>query len=307
MAQRVGFVGLGRMGSRMARRLLDHGYEVVVHDVNPDALRPFQERGVPTASSPQQLAGDVPIVLASLPTPASVESVVLGPDGLADGFAAGGVFVDVSTTGLVVEERIANALAQRGIEILDAPVSGGVRGAEEGTLSVMVAGKRELFDRYQPILEVIGHHVFHVAERPGLGQAMKLVNNLLSATALAASSEALVLATKAGLDPKVVVDILNVSSGRNSATLEKLPRSVLPGTFDFGFVLELMCKDVHLAGAMATHHDVPLLVGRSVEQVWDLARLQGLAKEDLTAIIKLWERMAGVEVRSDPTSPGTPA
>lgn len=294
---RLGFVGVGKMGSRMARRLIEHGYTVTVYDVNPAAVEPFKDTPGGVAASLRELARQSDAVLASLPTPASVEQVALGPGGLAEEMRPGSVFIDLSTTGVEIEGRVAAALAGRGIEVLDAPVSGGVRGAEEGTLSVMVAGRREVFETYLPVLRVIGRNVFYISPRPGLGQAMKLVNNLLSATALAASAEAVVLATKLGLDPKLVVDVLNVSSGRNSATQDKFPRAILNRTFDYGFTTELMVKDLNLAVAMARQQRFPLFIGRMVEQVWELAVYEGLGPEDFTTIVKVFERMAGVEVK----------
>ena len=295
MEQRIGFVGLGRMGSRMAERLLDHGYALIVHDVNPTATDAFSERGVPVASWVAELAQDTSVVLASLPTPSTVESVALGPDGLGDGLGSGATFIDLSTTGIEVEQKVAQGLAERGIEVLDAPVSGGVKGARDGTLAVMVAGKPEVFERYADLLRVIGR-VFYVSDHPGLGQAMKLVNNLLSATAMAASCEAIVLATKVGLEPRMVVDVINAGSGRNSATLDKFPRSILPRTFDYGFATELMCKDLDLVDAVAKQHSYPLFIGHTVRDVWELLLAKGFAKEDFTNLVKIFEEIAGVEV-----------
>ncbi len=293
---RLGFVGVGRMGSRMARRLIGHGYAVTVYDTNPAALEPFRATGV--AGSLAELGRASDVVLASLPTPAVVAEVVLGPGGLAEAMGPGSVFIDLSTTGVETEQKVAAGLAARGVEVLDAPVSGGVKGAEEGTLAVMVAGKREVFEAQLPILQVIGRNVFYVSERPGLGQALKLINNLLSATALAASAEAVVLATKVGLDPKLVIDVLNVSSGRNRATEEVFPRTILTRSFDWGFTLELMVKDLGLAVELARRERYPLFLGRMVEQLWELAVYEGLGPEDFTTIVKLFEKMAGVEVRA---------
>ena len=297
----VGFIGLGQMGSRMARRLLAHGHELVLYDISPQALAPFRELGVSTARSPRELACRCQVVLASLPTPDSVVEAVLGPGGLLEGMTLGSLFVDLSTTGVEVEERVANALVARGAQCLDAPVSGGVRGAEEGTLAVMAAGSRAAFERARSLLEVIGRHVFYVSERPGHGQAMKLINNLLSATAMAATSEALVLAAKVGLDPGTALRVLNVSSGRNTATEDKFPRAVLPRTFDYGFRTGLMHKDVSLAAALARQTGVPLLVGRAVELVWEMAVREGLADQDFTAIVTLYERWASALVASSET------
>ncbi len=289
----VGFIGLGQMGGRMARRLLAHGQALVVCDIAPQALAPFQQMGVPVADSPAELASRCRLVLASLPTPASVAEAVLGPGGLLEGATAGFLFVDLSTTGVEVEERVAAALSQKGAHCLDAPVSGGVRGAEEGTLSVMAAGSGEAFERARPLLEIIGRHVFHVSERPGHGQAMKLINNLLSATAMVATAEALVLAAKVGLDLETALNVLNVSSGRNTATEDKFPRAVLPRSFDYGFRAGLMHKDISLATALARQAGVPLLVGRAVELAWEMAVREGLADQDFTAVVKLYERWAG--------------
>lgn len=294
---RLGFVGVGKMGSRIAHRLMAHGHTVTVYDINPAAVEPFKDTMGGVAASIAELGRQSDAVLASLPTPASVEEVVLGPGGLAEAMRPGSVFIDLSTTGVETEERVAAALTRRGIEVLDAPVSGGVRGAEEGTLSVMVSGRREVFETYLPVLQVIGRNVFYISPKPGQGQAMKLINNLLSATALAASAEAVVLATKLGLDPKLVINVLNASSGRNSATQDKFPRAILTRTFDYGFTTELMVKDLYLAMAMARQQRFPLFIGRMVEQMWEFALYQGLGPEDFTTIVKIFEKMAGVEVK----------
>ncbi|GBD15087.1 2-hydroxy-3-oxopropionate reductase [bacterium HR25] len=296
MTDAVGFIGLGQMGSRMARRLLERGYSLVVCDISPRALAPFQEMGVPVAGSPREVGERCSIVLASLPTPQSVAEVALGEGGLREGMAPGSLFVDLSTTGVEVEEQVASALAAQGIECLDAPVSGGARGAQEGTLSIMAAGSRAAFERAYPLLQVIGRHVFHVSDRPGHGQALKLINNLLSATAMAATSEALVVAAKMGLDPEEVLRVLNVSSGRNTATEDKFPRAVLTRRFDYGFRTELLHKDISLASALARRAGVPLIVGRAVELVWELAMREGLAEEDFTTVVTLYERWGGAEV-----------
>lgn len=296
MTDAVGFIGLGQMGSRMVRRLLERGYSLVVYDISPQALAPFQEMSVPVAGSPREVGERCSIVLASLPTPQSVAEVALGEGGLREGMAPGSLFVDLSTTGVEVEEQVASALSAQGIECLDAPVSGGARGAQEGTLSVMAAGSRAAFKRAYPLLQVIGRHVFHVSDHPGHGQALKLINNLLSATAMAATSEALVVAAKMGLDPEEVLRVLNVSSGRNTATEDKFPRAVLTRRFDYGFRTELLHKDISLASALARRAGVPLIVGRAVELVWELAMREGLAEEDFTSVVTLYERWGGAEV-----------
>src|SRR5690606_35939074 len=201
----VGFVGLGQMGGPMSRRLLDAGHRLIVHDVRPEAVDALVAAGAEAAASPAEVAARAALVLVSLPTPEVVRAVVLGPDGLIQGGALR-TYVDLSTTGQAVAVEVAAALGERGIVTLDAPVSGGVRGAREGTLAVMAAGPTGEVERVRPLLEAFGR-VFHVGERPGLGQLMKLANNFLSATAIVATAEAVALGVKGGLDPATMVAV----------------------------------------------------------------------------------------------------
>ena len=294
MSKHIGFIGLGNMGAPMAGRLLDAGYALTVFDTRAEASRPFVAKGAQTASSPAALASAVDTVLVSLPTPDIVKQVVLGPDGLSSGTKLK-TFVDLSTTGPRTAEEIAKELAAKGIAALDSPVSGGVGGAQKGTLAVMISGPKERFETLRPALEIIGK-VFYLGEKPGLGQMMKLVNNLLSATALAITSEAMVLGTKAGLDAKVMLDVINAGSGRNSASQDKFPKSILPRTFDFGFANGLMYKDVKLCLEEASALGVPMWVASAVRQMWLLACTQMGPEQDFTTIVKCVEQWAGVEV-----------
>ena len=294
MSKHLGFIGLGNMGAPMAGRLLDAGYALTVFDTREDALRPFVAKGAQTASSPAALASAVDTVLVSLPTPDIVKRVVLGSDGLSSGTKLE-TFVDLSTTGPRTAEEISKELAAKGIAALDSPVSGGVGGAQKGTLAVMISGPKERFEALRPALEIIGK-VFYLGEKPGLGQMMKLANNLLSATALAITSEAMVLGVKAGLDPKVMLDVINAGSGRNSASQDKFPKSILPRTFDFGFANGLMYKDVKLCLEEASALGVPMWVASAVRQMWLLACTQMGPEQDFTTIVKCVEQWAGVEV-----------
>ena len=294
MSKHLGFIGLGNMGAPMAGRLLDAGYALTVFDTREDALRPFVAKGAQTASSPAALASAVDTVLVSLPTPDIVKRVVLGSDGLSSGTKLK-TFVDLSTTGPRTAEEISKELAAKGIAALDSPVSGGVGGAQKGTLAVMISGPKERFEALRPALEIIGK-VFYLGEKPGLGQMMKLANNLLSATALAITSEAMVLGVKAGLDPKVMLDVINAGSGRNSASQDKFPKSILPRTFDFGFANGLMYKDVKLCLEEASALGVPMWVASAVRQMWLLACTQMGPEQDFTTIVKCVEQWAGVEV-----------
>ena len=299
MTKRLGLIGSGNMGLPMALRLIDRGFGLTVFDIREEATHPLVTLGARAVNSPAEVASEVETVLVSLPTPDIIAEVALGPHGIAEGSAVR-AYVDLSTTGLKVAEMVADGLEEKGISVLDAPVSGGVLGAQKGTLTVMASGPTSLFERVKPILEVIGKNVIYVGQRPGLGQMMKLVNNLLSATAMAASSEAFVLGTKAGLDPEIMLKVINASTGRNTATEDKFPKSILPRTFDYGFKTELMYKDVKLCLEQAETLGVPMWVGNAVRQLWGYAMSQGGGPRDFTTIIQYIESWAGVEVHKSP-------
>src|SRR5580704_14063828 len=213
----IGFVGVGRMGARMVRRLIQAGYPVTIFDSSADAMEPLVELGAKRADSPAAVGSAAEIVFASVPTPPIVQAVALGPKGIIEGSRVK-IFVDVSTTGATVARAVAEGLATKGIQAVDAPVSGGITGAEKGTLAVMVSCPAE-------VLAVIGK-IFFVGTQPGQGQTMKLLNNLLSATAMAITSEAVVMGVKAGLDPSLVIDVFNAGTARNSATQDKVKQHV---------------------------------------------------------------------------------
>lgn len=300
---KLGFIGLGRMGSRMAGRLLAAGHHLVVHDLDPEAVQGLADLGATTATSAGEVGDRAEVVLTSLPTPVIVRDVVLGPNGLVGGSRIQRL-VELSTTGAPTARLVAAELAQRGISAVDAPVSGGTAGAEKGTLAVMVACSEADFGLIEPVVSELGR-VFHVGEEPGLGQAMKLVNNYLSAAALAATSEAMVVGTKAGLDPRMMLDVLNAASGRNSATQDKFPRAVLSGTFDFGFATGLMEKDLGLFADEAASLQVPIRVGSVVCEMFRQTRDELGESSDFTSIVRLVEGWAGVEVRADEAADGT--
>jgi 3-hydroxyisobutyrate dehydrogenase-like beta-hydroxyacid dehydrogenase len=293
----LGFVGVGRMGSHMARRLVAAGHKVVVFDADPRALQRATESGADAAHSPADVASQAEIVMASLPTPDIVKSVALSTT---EGLIVGSkikIFIDLSTTGPRVANEVAQGLEEKGIIAVDAPVSGGPAGAEKGTLAVMVSGPKPLSDELTPILSVIGK-VFWVGERAGLGQTMKLCNNLLSATAISITSEALVLGTKAGLDPAVMLDVINAGSGRNTATADKFPRCVLPRKFDFGFATDLLYKDVRLCLEEGERLGVPMIVGNAVRQLVGITKALKGESSDITEIVQPVEQWAGIEVKS---------
>ncbi|HEX7124223.1 MAG TPA: NAD(P)-dependent oxidoreductase [Thermodesulfobacteriota bacterium] len=296
MTERVGFIGVGKMGAPMVRRLLAAGHTVHLHDVSEAALAPFRglER-VALEASAQGVASCVPVVLLSLPGPAELEAVALGPQGIVAA-GAGRCVIDLSTCGVAAARRVAAALAEAGIGYVDAPVSGGPRGAERGTLAVMAAGPGDLVERYRGLLSVFGSRVFAVGTQPGQGQAMKLVNNMLSATAMAATSEAMVVAARAGLAPATALEVLNASSGMNTATRDKFPQEVVTRTFNYGFATGLMYKDVKLFEELAQSLGVPTFVGDAVAGMWRFAVDRGTAQQDITTLVRFYEQWAGVEV-----------
>jgi len=291
----LGFIGLGRMGGPMVTRLLDAGHEVTVFDVSEEAARLLVERGAAPAGSAAEVGSAAEIVLTSLPTPDIVHQVALGEAGIVHGSRVK-TLVDLSTTGPGTATRIADGLAARGIQWVDAPVSGGVTGAREGTLAVMVSCPEATLEVIRPILATFGK-VFFVGEKPGLAQVAKLGNNLLAAAALVISSEALAMGVKAGLDPKVMIDIINAGSGRNSATQDKFPRAILPGTFDFGFATALSYKDVRLCVDEAEALGVPMVLGAVVRQMLAVTNAKFGPDSDFTSIARVIEEWAGVQIR----------
>lgn len=298
---KLGFIGVGKIGAPMARRLLNAGHELVVHDVSSDATGPFMDMGAVIAESPADVGDRAETVLMSLPTPDVVRQVVLGDSGLITGKALRTV-VDLSTTGVPTTLELSEALAQQDVTLVDAPVSGGVAGARDGRLALMVACPSPVFAEIEPILASLGH-AFHIGASPGLGQTMKLLNNYLSATALVATSEALVFGAKAGIDAQTMIDVVNAGSGRNTATLDKFPKAVLTGSFDYGFSLGLLCKDMRLFAEQAERLAVPLWVGGAVRQVLQHALNQLGDEADFTSVVRPYESWVGVEVRSAPDPP----
>jgi 3-hydroxyisobutyrate dehydrogenase-like beta-hydroxyacid dehydrogenase len=295
MTKHVGFIGLGNMGQPIASRLIDAGYALTVHDLRPEAVAALTARGARAAASPEAVASAVDTVLLSLPGPAIVREVALGGEGVIAGSTVKTV-IDLSTTGARTVQAIAVVLATKGIAAVDAPVSGGVAGAIKGTLAVMVACPRATFRELEPMFGHLGK-VFFVGERPGMGQTMKLANNLLSATALAATSEAIVFGVKSGLDPATMIEVINAGSGRNSASQDKFPKAILPRTFDSGFTTGLMYKDLKLCLEEADAAGVPMSVAQAVGELWHRTSEEIGADQDFTTIVQLVERLAGVEVK----------
>jgi 3-hydroxyisobutyrate dehydrogenase-like beta-hydroxyacid dehydrogenase len=295
MSQTLGFVGVGRMGGPMASRLLDAGHSLCVFDTNPAVVKPLTDRGAAAASSAEDVASKAEVVFISLPTPPIVQAVSLGDQGILEGSRVK-TMIDLSTTGPSVAKVVARAAGERGVAWADSPVSGGVTGAAKGTLAVMVSCPKPTFEQIDPLLKVFGK-TFYVGDKPGLAQVAKLANNLLAAAALVVSSEAVAMGVKAGLDAKVLIDIINAGSGRNSATQDKFPRSILPRTFDFGFATGLSYKDVRLCVEEAESLGVPMVAGAAVRQMLAITQAKYGADSDFTMIAKVVEEWAGVEIK----------
>ena len=289
-----GFLGLGQMGSAIAERVQDAGAKLHLFDPNKAALAPFVAKGAVAHPSATSVANSARTVFACLASPAICESVARD---VAAGTAVR-TYVEMSTIGGPAQAKVQAIVEAAGITLVDCPISGGPKGARAGTLTVILAGPPAARDELRPWLQQIGKNVFEVGDRAGQAQLMKLVNNLVNAANMATAFEALVLGAKGGLDPDQMVNVLNVSTGQNSATLTKVPKSVLPGTFDYGSSLTIMVKDVVLGLKEAEALGVPMWVHETVGQLWRFAEQQGLGPADFTSLIKVMEGWAGVGVRS---------
>ncbi|OJU85499.1 MAG: hypothetical protein BGO11_00720 [Solirubrobacterales bacterium 70-9] len=291
----MGFVGLGAIGSHLAAAVASTGRPMAVFDTRAEAMQPLVERGARACSSPAEVAALAPTVMASLPTPPVVVEVLRGEDGLLAGGAME-TFIDLSTTGVQTARELSALLAERGVAYLDAPLSGGVAGAEARTLGVFAAAPADVFEANRDLLEPFSKVIVLVGAEPGMGQLAKVMNNLLSATAVTITSEAMTVAARAGLDPAALLEAFNAGSGRNSATVSKFPQQVLTREFDSGFRLELMLKDVGLALAEADVQGVSMPLGGLVEQLWRLADTVAGEGADHTEVARVYEGWAGVEI-----------
>ena len=294
---RVGYVGIGNMGGPMAANLARAGNEVVIGDLNQSAVDAFttEHETARPANGLAAVGQDADAVFTCLPNGKIVAEAVLGEGGIAEGMAEGSVLVDMSSSAPMGTIDLGNTLSERGISMVDAPVSGGVPRAVEGTIAIMVGGAKEDIEKVRPALETMGGQIF---ETGGLGSAhaMKSINNVLSATNLLVSIEALVVGKKFGLDPQNMVDILNFSSGKNSATESKLKEYVLSREFNSGFSMDLMIKDVATALDLAHEMGVPWQIGSTIHEMYQAARNHMIDNADNSDIARWIEANGGIEL-----------
>jgi 2-hydroxy-3-oxopropionate reductase len=284
----IGFIGVGVMGNPIARHLIGLGHELVVYDRSQAAIAALVSLGATGASSIADVVNRASVVFTSLPSPAIFTEVALGEGGVKDGTAVK-IMVDLSTVGSRATKHVAAGLLAKGIDLIDAPVSGGAAGAQKGTLAVMVAGRAESVAQVRDLLEAFGK-LFIVGPNPGQAQLLKLLNNMLSTTALAITSEAYVAGIRGGLDPEIMMAAINAGSGRSGASQDKFMNQVLPRTFDFGFPISSVCKDIGLAVDECEALGVPMWVGNTVRQLWNFVGQQDGMQRDMTEIVTSLEQ-----------------
>ncbi|MFC4801665.1 NAD(P)-dependent oxidoreductase [Neobacillus sp. GCM10023253] len=288
---KIGFIGIGKMGRWMSENLLDAGYCLTVYDTNVEAMKPLQEKGAIVATSILELGKQNDIVITMLPNSSVVEAILAGTDGLFHSMKSGGIIIDMSSSYVFSTRKLAEEAKNFGLTLIDAPVSGGVKGAKAGTLTIMVGAEEKDYSKVQPILECLGKAI-NLVGQTGAGHALKAVNNYLSAASLYASCEAMILLSKLGIDLNVALDTINTSSGQSFSTHYKLPTFILSETYNSGFSLDLLLKDVGMVNNIAKDTKVPVLLASLIEQVYEGAARMGEPDQDHTEIIKFLEKIS---------------
>jgi 3-hydroxyisobutyrate dehydrogenase len=294
---KVGFIGLGTMGGSMAYNALQGGHELVVHDIRPEAATPHLEAGATWADTPRQVAESSEVVLTSLPGPTEVEAVALGEDGLVHGFSPGKVYFDLSTNSPTMIRRLHQELGAHGVQVLDAPVSGGPRGALTRNLAIWVGGDRDVYEQYKPVLDAIGDKAYYVGPI-GCGAIAKLVHNCTGYIVQCALAEVFTMGVKAGVEPLALWQAVRRGAQGRRGTFEGLAEHLLPGNFDPpAFALRLARKDVDLAVAVGREYDVPMRLANLALQELTEAVNRGWGQRDSRVAMLLQEERSGVEVR----------
>jgi 2-hydroxymethylglutarate dehydrogenase len=292
---RLGFIGVGNMGNPMALNLSKAGHSLLIHDIKREAAANLEEAGATWVNSAKEAATGVEATFLSLPMPADVERVVLAENGVLAGMRSGGTIIDMSTNSPSVVRGLAEKTKAKGVAFLDAPVSGGVRGARNATLAIMVGGEKAVYDQYEPVLKAMGANIFHCGD-VGTGNVVKLVNNMLAFIQMMGAAEAIVLGTKAGVDPNILWQAVKASSG-GSFVWESGTRTILRDRLAPTFTIDLASKDISLATALAKEFAVPLKMGTAAEELIRHYQANGYAKEDVLATIKELEKQTGTVVR----------
>ena len=306
--EKVGFIGLGNMGGGMSANIQRAGHEMVVFDLREEAAKPLLEGGARLANSPAEVSELSDVIFTSLPGPKEVEAVALGPQGILEGIRPGSIYVDLSSSRPSLIRQMEPTFRQKGIHILDAPVSGGKSGAASGDLAVMVGGEREIFDRIKPILDSFGDKVFY-AGAIGAGSICKLVHNMIGHSVRQAIAEGLTLGVKAGVEPEALWESVRRGSlGRMRVLHEGLVRTMFRGEYEpASFALNLAFKDISLATELAREYNVPMPMSTLAEQIAMQAMNRGWAEQDSSVTVRLQEEQAQVEVRAphlDPAKAG---
>ena len=296
----VGFVGIGKMGTPMSRNLRRGDYAVVAYDTRPDNVEALRDDGVQGAESLADLAKRVDVVITMLPDSDVVDAVVDGPDGISTHLDKGKLIIDMSSSYPTRTRTLASRVEEKGLHLIGAPVSGGVVGAEAATLAIMPGGPKEIVNAAMPVFETLGKTIVHIDEAPESGHAMKCVNNFLSATALLSSMEAMVLATKLGLDPEKALRVFNGGSGMNSATKDKWPRFLLPRDFTCGFSTGLMHKDLSMGSDLARENGVATFYLNHARQIYGLGLQKYGPDSDQTELLQMFEEWSGQQVSEPP-------
>ncbi|KUO49720.1 MAG: tRNA methyltransferase [Desulfitibacter sp. BRH_c19] len=293
---KIAFIGIGAMGKPMAKNLLTAGYHVTVNDVYKATVEEMVHLGAKSADTPGETAKGADVVITMLPNYDIVNSCMNGNDGVFSTVKPGTKIIDMSSVAPGQTKKIAEIAEQKGLIYIDAPVSGGVTGAEKGALTIMVGGPEKEVQELMPLFEKLGKKIYHVGP-VGSGDAVKIVNNLLLGINMAALAEALVLGTKAGIKPEVLYEIISSSSGSSYALEAKVPKFILEGNFEPGFAIDLQYKDLDLAIQTGKDLGVPMFLTNLAQQIYENSRAGGMGKKDISAVIQYLEKLTDVEVR----------
>jgi len=288
---KIGFIGIGKMGRWMSENLLNSGYELNIYDINAEAMKPLIEKGANAVFSVSQLGKASDVVITMLPNSNIVEDVLMGSDGLFNSMQPGNIIIDMSSSYVFKTRELSEIAKTHGLTLIDAPVSGGVKGAKDKTLTIMVGAEKEDYINVLPILKCLGKCIKHVG-KTGAGHALKAVNNFLSATSLYATCEAMILLKKLDIDLSVALDTINTSSGQSYSTHYKFPNFILPEKYNSGFSLDLLLKDVRMVNKIAQEIRIPTFLASIVEQVYEGAARTGHSNQDHTEIVKFIEKIS---------------